>query len=81
MSLSARGPGEYEKLLRSSPMADASAPSPAELRRRYEILLDHGQDDSINAESNLEKLKELILAFGIPVRFSLSLSFCLSRIR
>jgi hypothetical protein len=60
--------GVYDQTFFASPLTEGAAPSPAELRQRYEILLEQGKLDYDDLEENMRKLKELVLAFGVPVR-------------
>jgi hypothetical protein len=55
-----------------SPLSEASAPTTTELRKRYELLLEQGTTDYEDLEANVKKLKELILAHGIPVRLQIT---------
>lgn len=60
--------GVYDTQFNFSPLAEPSAPTSHELLRRYELLIEQGASDQDNLTSHLRKLKELILAHGIPVR-------------
>lgn len=60
--------GVYDAQYNFSPLAESSAPTVLELRHRYELLITQGATDYDDLASNLRKLKELILAHGIPVR-------------
>lgn len=61
--------GIYDQQFSTSPLSDSTAPTAAELRKRYELLISQGTTDFDDLEENIKKLKELILAHGIPVRF------------
>lgn len=61
--------GVYDEQFNFSPLAEPSAPTTTELRRRYDLLIEQGANDVDDMASNLRKLKELILAHGIPVRY------------
>ena len=60
--------GVYDEQFNFSPLAESSAPNATELRKRFELLIEQGAKGHDDMTSNLRKLKELILAHGIPVR-------------
>lgn len=71
---SSSGHGIYDQSFFASPLTEGSAPSSAELRQRYEKLLEQGKLDYDDLEENMRKLKELVLAFNVPVRIFLLLA-------
>lgn len=60
--------GVYDRHFPNSVISESSDLSAAELRQRYELLLEQGRTEYEDLDNNLQKLKELVIVHGIPVR-------------